>query len=93
MRERGAQIKPEVFESQILVSTKFALAEPTGVLLDMRAACRMFRVSSHTIYRLAREGHIHAVRPQGRLLYPEWELRRVFDGGLINNAKRLLTAA
>jgi hypothetical protein len=47
-----------------------------GELLTLRAACARFEgLDYRQIYAWVEEGRLHPVRPGGRLLYPEWEIR------------------
>ena len=46
-------------------------------LLGVSEARRLYGISEHTLYRLAAEGRLHPVKPNGRVLYPAWELDMV----------------
>jgi hypothetical protein len=48
-----------------------ALAE----LLTLSEAGKRFGVSERRVYQWAEQGLLHPVKPHGRILYPEWELR------------------
>ena len=44
-------------------------------LLTLSEAGKRFGISERRVYRWAQEGLVHPVKPHGRILYPEWELR------------------
>ncbi len=44
-------------------------------LLTLREACRRFDLYPEKIYAWAEAGLLHPVKPNGRTLYPEWEIR------------------
>jgi hypothetical protein len=46
-------------------------------LLTLREAEQLFGLSEFYVYRGVRKGDIHPVKPNGRTLYPEWELEAV----------------
>lgn len=46
-------------------------------LLTLREACKRFELYPEKIYAWSKAGALHPVQPAGRLLYPEWELRRL----------------
>jgi len=43
-------------------------------LLTLREACARFGLYNEQVYAWARDGRIHPVKPNGRTLYPEWEI-------------------
>ncbi len=43
-------------------------------LLTLSEACLRFGVRPHRIYAAASQGLLHPVQPNGRILYPEWEI-------------------
>lgn len=43
-------------------------------LLTIRDAEREYGLSGKRIYAAVRAGRVHPVKPNGRTLYPEWEL-------------------
>lgn len=44
-------------------------------LMTIRDAEREFGLTGKRIYAAVLDGVVHPVRPNGRTLYPEWELR------------------
>lgn len=44
-------------------------------LLTLREAAQEFGVHPHAVYDAVRKGRLHPVKPAGRTLYPEWEIR------------------
>jgi hypothetical protein len=47
-------------------------------LLTLREACNRFpELYPEVVYAWARDQLLHPVRPNGRTLYPEWELARL----------------
>ena len=43
-------------------------------LLTLREACKRFDLYPEKIYAWVHAGQVHPVQPNGRILYPEWEI-------------------
>lgn len=64
-------------ESKEIAITSLAEVRKRDVhyeLLTLREAMRRFRVYQQRIYRWVEEERLHPVKPNGRTLYPAWEL-------------------
>ena len=48
-------------------------------LLTLSEAGKRFGISERRVYSWAQAGLVHPVKPQGRILYPEWELRQLVE--------------
>ena len=61
-------------------------------LLTLRDACNRFRgLHEKLVYRWVRERRLHPVRPNGRRLYPSWELETLHAEHTGRTSKPLYT--
>lgn len=63
--------------------------QPSGELLTLREACARFGVYPQVVWAWVAAGQVHAVRPHGRVLYPEWELSSAASRLTATYARRL----
>jgi excisionase family DNA binding protein len=64
------------------------MAENEERLNDIEEASKRLSVSTFTVRRLVKSGHLRAVRVARRVLVPEAELRRIIEEGCGRDATR-----
>jgi hypothetical protein len=55
-------------------------------LLTAQEACRRYGIRTQRLYALAELGLLHPVQPNGRILYPAWELEALDNQGRLRAA-------
>lgn len=73
--EAQPKVPEESLERRVINLAQERQTDILYELLDLSEACERYRgVHAKLVYRWVREGRLHPVKPNGRRLYPSWEL-------------------
>jgi hypothetical protein len=79
--EAQPEVPSESLERRVINLAQERQTDIVYELLDLSEACARFRgVHAKLVYRWVREGRLHPVKPNGRRLYPSWELEALVSG-------------